>query len=396
MQLFYPYVFGGGEYIFFLITRELVKRGHNVHVITQLLHGTQPMEVFEGIQIHRVGSQFVSSDTLPPTIKYHLQYLIHASKKGREIIIENRRRGENIEVIHSNTYAPALCGHLCSRFYGIPHIVTFHDIYQASSNKFWKDWMSKQKGNTPFYASTVAKFIEKLVLRLDVSAFHTVSEMSKQDLMSFGISNDKIAVIPNGIDRYQYQEYGTKNSNYTLREPIAVFVGRLIFYKNIETVIKAFKNVVKVIPNAQLIIIGEGPHKKNLVEEAESLQSNILFTGRIPHTEKIKIIKKSSFMVFPSLIEGFGIAIIEGFACNKPVLVSDIRPLSDIVKDGYTGFVIPPFDIYAWEEKMIQLFNNRTKQEEMGKNAYQEFLSNYEIEKIASRIEQLYETVINR
>src|SRR5215213_7125394 len=166
-QLFYPSLYGGGEYLFFLIARELAKRDHNVHVITQMLHGTEPMEVFEGIKIHRVGSEFVYSGTLPPTIKHNLGYLIHATKKGREIIIENRGRRENIDIIHSNPYVPVLSGHICSKLYGISHIVSFYDVYQAHSNEFWKDWMSKQNQKVPIYASTMAKLIEKIVLRLN-------------------------------------------------------------------------------------------------------------------------------------------------------------------------------------------------------------------------------------
>jgi glycosyltransferase involved in cell wall biosynthesis len=96
--------------------------------------------------------------------------------------------------------------------------------------------------------------------------------------------------------------------------------------------------VVKVIPEAKLVIVGEGPLKGNLVEEAKDLKENILFTGIISHSEKVKLIKSPKFMVFPSLIEGFGIAIIEGFACSKPVIVANVGPPSDTVKDGGDWF----------------------------------------------------------
>lgn len=85
--------------------------------------------------------------------------------------------------------------------------------------------------------------------------------------------------------------------------------------------------------------------------------------------------------------------IIEGFGCKKPVLVSNIRPLSDIVKDGYTGFVIPPFDILAWTNKIISLLNDKRKQAEMGNNAYNEFRSKYKIESVVSQIEMIYKNM---
>ena len=87
--------------------------------------------------------------------------------------------------------------------------------------------------------------------------------------------------------------------------PSAVFVGRLVFYKNLETVIRAFTKVVRTIPDARLEILGDGPNREMLRREAEPLGGSVHFAGRVSHEEKIKRIKNSSFMVFPSLLEGF-------------------------------------------------------------------------------------------
>lgn len=401
MQLFYPCLFGGGEYLFFLITKELAKRGHNVYVITQRSQGTQQVEVIEGIKIYRVGPEFVFSGTLSPSIRYHLSYIIRASKKGRDIIAENSRSGQNIDIIHSNVYMPALSGQLCSRFYHIPHIVTFHAMYQAQNKTYWKDLISKHKKNMPFYTSYIAKLIEKFIAHMNVSAFHAVSELTKEGLVSFGVDSHKISVIHNGLDLMQYESStdpdSTGASSLIADKPTAVFVGRLEEFKNVGTVIEAFKNIIKIIPEAQLVIVGDGPHKDTLMKQAGSIsKSNIIFTGRIPvfSPQKIKIIKNSYFMVFPSIFEGLPMAIIESFACRKPVLACDVRPISDIVKDRYTGLLIPqPFDINAWTDKMIQLFRDKNMREQIGKNAYQEFLSNYEIEKNVSMIERLYQSI---
>lgn len=392
-QIFYPFVFGGGEYVFFSLTKELARRGHAVHVITQRLRDTQPFEVVDGIKIYRIGQQIDYRGTLPPTIGHNLNYLISAFRRGRELIKLARRNGQAIDVIHSNTYVPVLCGQLCSWVHKIPHVITFHDVYQASDKKFWTEWISKQNDNLPFYASAMSKLVEKVILKLPVSAIHTVSETSRDDLISFGISDSKITVIPNGLDQSLYGQSHLNTS--TPEENVAVYIGRLVFYKNVETVIRAFKNVVKVIPEARLLIVGDGPSRNTLVKEAEGTSTNIIFTGRVSAIEKAKIINASSFIVFPSLVEGFGIAIIEGFACQKPVLVSDVPPLSHIVRNGYTGYVIPPFDTDYWTKKIVELFSDKTKRQEMGKNAFQDFLSKYQLRDVVSKIEMLYHTVKN-
>ena len=394
-QLFYPSLFGGGEYLFFLIAKGLVKRGHSVDVIAQRLSGTSEFEEVEGINIHRVASEITYSGTLPPTIVTNLRYLTNAVKKGRSVIKENRKGSRKIDIIHSNTYVPALSGYLCSKLCGLPHIITFHDVYQASDKKFWKkNWRATQHTNVPFYTSTLSGIVEKIVLRLNPALFHTVSETSKQDLVNFGIKPDKIMVIPNGIDSSSYQQFSTEGvTDVTSIGQNAVFVGRLVFYKNIQTVIRAFRKVIEVIPNAKLVIIGDGPFKEELIKEASPITENVIFTQRISHDDKLKRIAESSFMVFPSLIEGFGIAIIEAFACKKPVLASDIRPMSDIVKDDYSGFLISPFDEEKWANKMIYLFSNTKQQKRMGENAYHEFQHKYEIDSIIKEYEKLYERV---
>jgi glycosyltransferase involved in cell wall biosynthesis len=383
-QLFYPAIYGGGEYMIYLIARELANKGHDVHVITQRLNEMTEFEIIDRIKIHRVGSPIRFSGTLPYTIRDNLRYLINSIIKGIQIIKENNGK---IDIIHANTYIPVISGYICSKLYNIPCIITCHDLYQAGDKNFWYKWMHRSNMHFPFYKAYLASFIEKMILRFNVSAFHTVSEASKEDLIKFGVKPGKIIVIPNGLDP---AEYIYEITPYDKNEPIAVYIGRLVFYKNLETVIRAFKEVIKIVPNAKLILVGDGPHKNRLIKEAEPFQNNIIFTGIVSHHEKIEILKKSSFIVFPSLIEGFGILAIEGFACGKPVLVSNIRPLSDIVIDGYNGFIIDPFDVYGWAQKMIELFYDHNKRLEMGINARKEFLSKYNIKRITNLVERLY------
>lgn len=391
-QLFYPNIFGGGEYIFYLLAKELVKRGHGVQVITQRLHDSSKFEIVDGIKVHRVGSELVYSGTLPPTIRHNLEYLVQSTAKGLNVLRDDTDR---TDIIHSNTYVPALSGQLCSKLYHVPHVVTFHDVYQASDDRFWNLWQSHQNmNNIPFYASRLSKIVEKLVMKLDVSAFHTVSEASMDDLRRFGVRKN-IFVIPNGLDPSMYQVHLSASESHT-ENPTAVFVGRLVFYKNVEIVIRAFRKVIERFPLAQLIIIGDGPHRDILVKEAKQLQDNVVFTGRVTHQKKIECISKASFIVFPSLIEGFGIAIIEGFACHKPVLVSDVRPLSDIVKDNQTGYVISHSDVDSWANRMIDLFENEEKRKILSENAFAEFISKYNIENVAKQVESLYHNLLEK
>jgi len=104
-----------------------------------------------------------------------------------------------------------------------------------------------------------------------------------------------------------------------------------------------------------LVVIGGGPHRKPLEDLTKNLglESNVEFVGYVNAEEKMKIIASSTAMVFPSLCEGFGLVILEAFSQHKPVLVSNIKPMSDIVSHGRTGYVLDPHDENIWAQCFV-------------------------------------------
>lgn len=379
-QLFYPAVFGGGEYIFYQWARELVKKGHQVFVVTQSLQGEKSYETVEGIKIFRVGSTLKLSGTLPVGIFSNLSYLLNSYFMGKKIIKEN-----DIDLIHSNTYIPVISAQWCAK--RIPHIATVHDVYYTSKSDFWKTW-SKQKE-----ISRLTKFlgplIEKKIAKTNVTLFHTVSQQSKHDLESLGVTKS-IIVIPNGIDPSLY-DVASEQKRFQ-----AIYVGRLIFYKNIDVIIDAFDIVTKTIPSAQLVIVGDGPMRTSLYEKINKLglQKNIHLKGTIPDEQKFQLIQESNVLLNPSLIEGFGIVVLEGFAAAKPVLVSDSKPLSDLIEDTVDGFVLKHDDSDVWAKKIIQLFNDESLAKQMGLAGKQKVIEKYSISKLADELLCLYDSAI--
>ncbi len=383
-QLFYPALFGGGEFIFYQWALELVKRGHQVCVITQRLEGTSSHEIINGIEIFRVGSVQRQKGNLPTGIGSNLSFLIGSFLAGIKIGRKNK-----IDVIHSNTYIPVFAAYLCSKLLNIPHIATVHDVYYSSRKDFWKNW--SEQDNTSTLTQFLGPVIEKVIANLSVTLFHTVSEQSKSDLLSLGVKK-KIIVIPNGIDPTNY-EIETSNSKNQ-----AIFVGRLVFYKNVETIIEAFSKVAQKIPDSKLVIVGDGPQRSKLQEKVRilRLERNVSFTGQISEKEKIKLISQSKMLLNPSLVEGFGIVVLEGFACGKPVIVSDSKPLSDLVNDSTDGFVVSSLDDNEWAGRIIDLFLNPLKTQEMGLRGKEKISTDYAISKLVNDLMQLYESVRNK
>jgi len=380
-QLFYPAIYGGGEYIFYHWAKELVKKGHEIFVITQRLHGTKSHEVIDGIHIFRVGLKPKLSGTLPIGIFSNISFLINSFFMGMKI-----GKKFQIDIIHSNTYVPVFSAQWCANRLNKPHIATVHDVYFTSSENFWKTWAKQE--HMSWFSKLVGPKIEKMIARKKITRFHTVSEQSKLDLLNLGVSR-KISVIPNGID---VKEYNTEKINSKNQ---MIFVGRLIFYKNIGIIIDALNKVKKKIPNIRLVIVGDGPQKSELINKVNymNLQSNVIFTGNVSDKEKINLIQQSCLLLNPSLIEGFGIVVLEGFACGKPVLVSNSKPLSDLITESKDGFILPPNDSDAWANKMIELLSNPKLADKMGQEGKQKVISQYSISQVTDSLIDLYKSV---
>ena len=348
---------GGGEYVFRVLAQSLAQDGHEVWIITNRIKDEKYLS-HSHIKIIFVPPQLEYRGGLPQGLMDNIRYSINATLKGFSLI-----RKEKIQIIHSNNFAPALAGSLLSSLTRVPHITTVHDIFSLCGKNYWKLW--GKQANVTRVNVILGPFFEKLMLRLNHRAIHTVSEATKDDLIKFG-AKKPIYVISNVLEN---------NNMLTTQEPIDfqfIYIGRLVFYKNLEVVFRAINLVKKSYPKIMLIIAGGGPHKKNLENLVKDLglQNNIKFSGFVSLEEKVKLLGKSQALVFPSLCEGFGLVILEAFAQKKPVLVSDIRPLSDIVINEENGYVISPHDEKEWAKKIIEIIKNSENANFMGQSGF--------------------------
>jgi len=371
---------GGGESLFSLMSKELSKNNHNVWIITNKIIDEK---YSQKDKIVFVKPDLVYKGGLPPKFLDNLRYLINSIIEGRKII-----KKEKIDIIHSNNFSPALAGAVLSVITKKPHVTAIWDIFTLCGKNYWHKWV--EQSNVSKIHEFIGPKFEKLILKVKNDAIHTISEATKEDLVKFG-SKKPIHIILPSIEQIEKINSNTNPLQF-------VCIGRLVFYKNIEILIRAFSNITKSEPKSKLILIGEGPHKpilKKLVNDLK-LENNIEFKGFVTDIEKIQIISESNSLLFPSLCEGFGLVILEAFSQAKPVLVSKIRPMSDIVQHGKTGFVVDPQDEQDWTKKILEMIKNPTCSEEMGNNGFQIFLEKYDKKKMCEKILEMYYEVISR
>jgi len=351
---------GGGEVVFRDIAYGMSQNGHSVHVLCHKLshfkENRDPPFENDNLHVNRINPTVMG---FPPSMKQNISFIINAILKGSQII-----RKYKIELIHVNNFAPVIAGSVLSRLFSIPIISTIHVVFGAASKDFWKGW-SSQKNISPM-SSVIGPIFEKLTIRIPVNAIHAVSNATRRDILNVN-SNSEVAVIYNGVDLSPYDGYESSldYQNYV------VFIGRLVFNKNLNIVISSFADVKKTIPDAKLVVVGFGPmleEWKKLVLQL-GLDKNVIFTGYVSQKRKIEILSRSAALLLPSLAEGMPIVALEAFALYKPALLSDIEPHHDIVCDGIDGFLIPPYDMDKWTEKIIFILLNKQTREDMGRRA---------------------------
>ena len=174
LSQFFSTTRGGGEYLFSIIAKNLAEKNHNVWVITNKIINEE-YQTHEKIKIIFVPPTLEYKGGIPPGFSDNIRYAINAIKTGRSLI-----KKENINLIHSNNFAPAAAGSILSFFTSKPHITTIHDVFSLCGKNYWKKW-GKQSDVSKINVY-LAPFFEKLVMKLRLSCIHTVSDASKDDL----------------------------------------------------------------------------------------------------------------------------------------------------------------------------------------------------------------------
>jgi len=188
--------------------------------------------------------------------------------------------------------------------------------------------------------------IHKQILKYNLRKADKI--LSTSQIMAKEISlytSKEIEIIPFGID---VNFFLPQQNIQSVFEDDAIVVGTVKTLEHIygvEYLIKAFKIVIernKTLP-LKLLIVGRGSLKKalkNLVKEL-NLEDNTIFTGEIQHAEIPKYLNMLSVYVALSEKESFGVAVIEASSCAKPVVVSNVGGLPEVVEDGVSGFIVP-------------------------------------------------------
>jgi len=202
---------------------------------------------------------------------------------------------------------------------------------------------------------------------------------------------NEISIIPRGVDadKFENQPWDRVERN------LIFFAGRLEEGKGVRYIIEAMKHVFKEIPNAKLVIAGEGPGREKFEDFAQAVApKNIVFFGKIAHKEMAEWYGKCNVFVMHSKFEPFGAVTVEAMASGRPVVVSNAGGSIEIVKNNETGILVEFGDVKGIADAIVKILKDEELARKMGEKGRKRIEEEYSWEKEADRIEEIYEELI--
>lgn len=220
-----------------------------------------------------------------------------------------------------------------------------------------------------------------------ISASPFVSRFrGKCHVVPFGISVEKFDLTETTARRVGELRNG---------RPTILFIGRLVYYKGVEYLLQAMKDLP-----AQLWIIGTGPLEAGLKQQAVqlNLQDKVRFLGNIPEEDIPAYYHACDIFALPSVAnsEMFGMVQLEAAACRKPVVSTSLPTgVSWVNQHGVTGLLAPPRDAGALAEALRKLLDSRSLRQEMGEAGRQRVETEFTTARMAQGILEVYQNLKN-
>jgi glycosyltransferase involved in cell wall biosynthesis len=283
-------------------------------------------------------------------------------------------------LIHAH-FGPDTCNAISvSRALGIPLVATFHGYDATVSDRLLPRLYIRRRN----------------LLKRHAARFLCVSEFIQRQLIEKCFPAEKTIVHYTGIDT----EFFTPNPR-VFRSPVVLFVGRLVPVKGCEYLIQAMSEVQKVLPDARLVVIGDGPLRSQLEQKARALLKKFYFAGALDPTCVKSWMNRATVFCVPSITaesgaaEGFGTVFAEAQSMGLPVVSFASGGIPEAVANGETGFLVAEKDVPSLAEKLLDLLRDAELWLRFSKAGRSRVKNLFDIEKQSVALEKIYEDVLN-
>jgi len=400
---FPPRIVGGISTHTYYLSRSLARKNLDVQIITCDFPAVPNQQTVDGVRILRVNSSAISHTDL---LLWTLNMNSLMTQLASEILTSNE-----FDLIHAHDWLVGKAAHELKRSYKLPLITTIHSTEAGRIEAIIPT--SKAKLTLLDYNKAIVS-IEQHLLNYSDRIICCSNYMANQIKHTFGIHEDRIDVISNGVDIFRFNPdvdvlkhridnfwggFSTTNKG----ERMILFVGRLVHEKGVHILINAFEKLLRDQKmkksnaySSSLIIIGEGPVKQSLKREVQrlGLEKQVHFLGFVDGTTLVSLYGSADVLVVPSLYEPFGIVVLEAMSSRMPVIVSDVGGLAEIVKDGITGLKFPAGNADYLAAAIKRVLEEPSLAESLILNAYRDLMRKYDWDLAAQTTIETYKKVL--
>ncbi len=375
---FIPSRFGGVS-LFYNLSRNLVKRGHEVVVYTTDIRDrySRLSDIQGGRDIDGIKVYYFRNISNSLATRYRL-----AVPKGMYGAVREQINNFDIIHLHNVRAFQNIIVHHYARKYNIPYVL------QARGSLitfFYKGW--QKKIFDVIWGHRILKDAAKLVALTPIEA---------EQYRSMGISEGKIEIIPNGIELSEFEnlpERGKFRRKYGLSDDqrIILYLGRIHKIKGLDLLVRASSDLSRFLNNIKLVIAGPDDgylsSLRKLIADL-GISNEVLFTGHLCGEDKVAAYVDADVFVLPSTYEIFGNVVLEACACGTPVIVTDRCGIANAV-DGQAGLVVP-YDKDQLRDALSHVLGDEKMRLQFGEKGKLLVRENFNWEKIVERIEDIY------
>ncbi len=224
------------------------------------------------------------------------------------------------------------------------------------------------------------------------ATFVCVSEYVRRCAIAWGYPAERTVVLPIGVDVDLIQPAAPVDA------PRILHVARLVAKKGTAYLIRAFAVVRRAIPDAELVVIGDGPLRASLVALARELgvSSAVRFLGAQPYATTLREMGQARVVCLPSVTappggqEGLGMVLLEAAAAGKPMVATDHGGIPEAVTDGCNGFLVPERDVAGLADRLLALLEDPHLCEKFGRAGREMVLKRFNLRQQTAKLESLY------
>ena len=376
-----PRVVGGIARVVHDLSKTLLKDGHDVTVITYRDGDVPYFEDDKGVKVYRVDNYMINPNNF---IDWIMQLNFNMIAKANEIMLKEG----NFDVIHAHDWLVAYAAKTLKASYNIPIVATIHAT-EAGRNSGIHDETQRYINDTEW------------MLTYEASEVIVNSNYMKSELQRlFGLPYEKINVVPNGVNLNLFngveRDYNFRRKYAMDNEKIILFMGRLVYEKGVQHLISAMPKILNGYNDAKLIICGKG----GMLDELKSIANNlglgnkVYFAGYMNGKDVQRMYKAADIAVFPSTYEPFGIVALEAMLSERPVVVSDIGGLNEIVEHKVNGMKAYCGNPNSFADSILELLYDHKLYADITKRAKNKVRNEYNWSKIAQDTHFTYQKAI--